>query len=301
MKKNLCMMAVAMGLGLAQDEARSTELFPALPLAQAGGEESAPFQGTGNQLNWMTTGEGSLGSWAAIQIPAGMGFLNGSDADKLMQLYGNLPQSYLGLMATEDLSWTVTFDFSEEGYVKDDDKDDLDADELMETLQESQKEGNKMRKERGLETLTLEGWALKPKYNEETNNLEWATTISGGDGGKTVNYETRLLGRHGYMNVTLLCDPGQLDSILPAYQKLLAGFAYVPGKTYAEFEDGDKVAKYGLGALVAGGAAFAAVKTGLFGTILVFFKKLWYLVVAGVVAIWTGIKRMFRRVAGQEA
>ncbi len=80
-------MAVAMGLGLAQDEARSTELFPALPLAQAGGEveENLPFQGTGDKLSWKTTGQGQLGSWATIDIQSGMGFLNGRDTDELMQ------------------------------------------------------------------------------------------------------------------------------------------------------------------------------------------------------------------------
>jgi uncharacterized membrane-anchored protein len=152
----------------------------------------------------------------------------------------------------------------------------------------------------GLETLTMVGWAVEPKYNETTNNLEWGTIIESENGGRTVNYETRLLGRHGFMNVTLLCDPEALDATLPAYQSLLTTFAYVPGKTYAEFRDGDKVAKYGLTALVAGGAAYAAVKTGLLAGILAFAKKLWYLVVAAVVAVWSGIKRMFRRMGGHE-
>ena len=66
-----------------------------------------------------------------------------------------------------------------------------------------------------------------------------------------------------------------------------------------EFRDGDKVAKYGLAGLVAGGAAYAAVKTGLLGVILGFFKKLWYVVVAVVVALWNGIKRFGRRATGQ--
>jgi uncharacterized membrane-anchored protein len=256
--------------------------------------------GTGNQLGWITEGTGQLGSWATIGIPQGMGFLNGSDAAKLMKMFGNLGGEYVGALATNDLEWTVIFQFSEEGYVKDDDKDDLHPAKLMKALKEGQEEANKQRKQMGLETLTMVGWAVEPKYNETTNNLEWGTIIAGESGAKTVNYETRLLGRHGFMNVTLLCDPEVLDATMPAYQSLLTTFAYVPGKTYGEFRDGDKVAKYGLTALVAGGAAYAAVKTGLLATILAFAKKLWYLVVAAIAAVWSGIKRLGRRATGQQ-
>ncbi|MDA0766938.1 MAG: DUF2167 domain-containing protein [Verrucomicrobia bacterium] len=262
--------------------------------------EDLPFLGTGSRLNWVTEGEGALGSWATIKIPEGMGFLNGADTATLMSMYGNLPDSYEGALSTEALDWTVIFQFSEEGYVKDDEKDDLDADEILKTLKEGQDLANAERKKMGFDTLVIERWAVEPKYNESTNNLEWGTVILSGDGSRTVNYETRLLGREGYMNVTLLCDPEDLDGLMSEYQALLASYAYVPGKTYGEYEKGDKLASYGLTALIAGGAAYGAVKTGLLGTILVFFKKLWYVVVAAIAAVWKGIKRFFGRITGTE-
>jgi uncharacterized membrane-anchored protein len=54
---------------------------------------------------------------------------------------------------------------------------------------------------------------------------------------------------------------------------------FVSGQRYSEWREGDKVAAFGLVALVAGGAGLAAGKLGLLG-------KLWKLVAAMVVAIW---------------
>jgi len=229
-----------------------------------------------------------------------MGFLNGADTATLMNMYGNLPDDYEGALSTEDLNWTVIFQYADEGHVKDDEKDDLDADKLLKQRKEGEEEGNKERTRQGFDTLTIVGWAVEPKYNETTNNLEWGLLLQSGDGSRTVNYQTKLLGREGFMDVTLLCNPEDLDGIMSEYQALLGSFAYVPGKTYGEYEKGDKLASYGLTALIAGGAAYGAVKTGLLGTILVFFKKLWYVVVAAIVAVWNGIKRFFGRITGTE-
>jgi uncharacterized membrane-anchored protein len=79
----------------------------------------------------------------------------------------------------------------------------------------------------GLETLTLVGWAVPPNYNQAPNNLEWAIRLQGEDGGSTVNYFTKLLGRRGIMNTTLVCDPNALESILPDYQLQLYVWKYL--------------------------------------------------------------------------
>jgi uncharacterized membrane-anchored protein len=89
-----------------------------------------------------------------------------------MELFGNLPTQYDGMIATDDYGWFVTFQFSDTGYIDDSEKEDLDADELMESLQEGQEAANEERERRNIGTLTLTGWASKPSYNESTNNLE---------------------------------------------------------------------------------------------------------------------------------
>lgn len=73
----------------------------------------------------------------------------------------------------------------------------------------------------------------------------------------------------------------------------MTGFKFNQGETYAEFRQGDKVATYGLVGLVAGGAAFAAGKAGLFAKLGVVFAKFYKFIIAGVLALFVGIKKLF--------
>jgi uncharacterized membrane-anchored protein len=234
----------------------------------------------------------SIGSQANFEIPAGIVFTDGSGARRLLEFSGNIPDgSELGLFAPTNLEWFAIFDFSEEGYVKDDDKDKLDADKMLAAIKKGNEAGNAERKKRGWPLMKIVGWDQPPAYDSETHNLGWAIRVES-DGGQSVNYNTRLLGRKGIMSVNLVIDPEKLPATLPEYKQMLAKYDYKPGERYSEFKQGDKIAKYGLAALVVGGAAAGAAKLGLFGTIAVFFKKAWKLVVIAVVAIGAFIKRI---------
>lgn len=260
--------------------------------------EAQPEPDPMSQFNWETSGRGKLSNHATIEIPEGYRFLNGRETAQIMEMFGNLPEEYDGMIGTEDLDWFVVFQFEDSGYVKDDEKDDLDADELLESLREGEKASNEERKKRGIGTLTTTGWAVEPNYNESTHNLEWGVILEGSDGSENVNFLTKVLGRHGIMHTTLVCDTEDLQTILPDYQNLLTGFEYNAGNTYAEYQEGDKVAEYGLKALVAGGAVFAAAKLGLFGTIALWFKKAMKLIIVAVAAVGLWIKRL---VTGKKA
>ena len=91
----------------------------------------------------------------------------------------------------------------------------------------------------------------------------------------------------------LIVDPESLPTTLPTFKELLGGYAFQSGNSYAEYRQGDKVAKYGLAALVVGGAAVGAAKLGLFTGLLVFLKKGWKLVVVGLAAVAAFIKKLF--------
>jgi len=233
---------------------------------------------------------GKLSTQATITVQEDQIFLGGSDTSKLMQAYGNLPAVYAGAIQHINEDYTIIFDFESTGYVKDDDKD-LDADDILEAFQESEEESNKARQAQGLDVLNTVGWAFKPKYNESTNNLEWALIFEDGAGNQTVNHKIKILGRHGVMNATLLCDPSQLEALRPMLDNTLAGFAYSDGNKYAQYEEGDKIAEYGLAGLVLGGGLLAA-KLG-------FFSKFWKLIVAGVVGFFALIGKVFKKATGK--
>ncbi len=234
----------------------------------------------------------SLKDIAELQVPAGYILADAAGTKKLLAAMGNpTSDAEMGLLMPTNRDWFVVFEFDRSGYVKDDDKDKLDPDPMLKAIQRGNEQGNKERKKMGVPPMTILGWEQPPKYNPETHNLEWA--IRGESEGKLiVNYNTRLLGRKGVMQVSLVVEPEKLAATMPAYQVVLQDYSFKTGEKYAEYRSGDKVAKYGLAALVTGGAAVVAVKSGLLSMLLVFAKKLWVLLVAGVAAVINFFKRL---------
>ena len=249
------------------------------------------------KFGWTRQGTGKLGNRAEIVIPKDWRFTDGNGTRKLMVLYGNpATDRELGTLAQEgigDPPWII-FEFDESGYVKDDDKDELNADDLLASLQEGQKAGNEYRRKNGMDELEILGWAVPPRYNEKTHNLEWATklhSIGSPADEISINFNTRLLGREGVMEVTLVCEPDELNAMIAEQEKILTGFSYIEGQRYAEYRAGDKIAEYGLTGLVAGGAAFALAKSG-------FFTKFAKPLIIGAIAMLAAVKKFFGKLFG---
>ena len=127
----------------------------------------------------------------------------------------------------------------------------------------------------GLDKLYTDSWAVPPKYDPASKHLEWALKVRGEDNMETINYTVRLLGRTGVMSATLVSDPENLDRNIQAFKNSIKGFQYNSGERYTEFQAGDKVAEYGLAALVVGGAAAVATKKGFWAVIATFFAATW--------------------------
>lgn len=263
--------------------------LPALALAQEGQQP---------QIDWKpgpTTAD--LGdNLAQIEVPEGYLFADADNTRKLMALYGNPPSDQeVGLItpAAEDESWFLVFEYDDSGYVKDDEKDKIDAQAILDSIREGTEQSNEQRKEMGAGAIHVTGWFQEPRYDTKTNNLVWAIEARGDDPThKVVNYDVRLLGRRGFISATLVTDPAALAGDLPKVNALLEGFSYKSGNRYAEFVQGDKVAEYGLAALVAGGAGAAALKLGLFAKLGKMLAKGWKLVVVGVAALASVLKKV---------
>ena len=97
-----------------------------------------------------------------------------------------------------------------------------------------------------------------------------------------LNHSVRLLGRGGVMSVDLVVSPEHYQRALPVFNAVVGDFRYKTGHTYAEWREGDKIASYGLTALVAGGAGVALAKSGLLQK---FGKAIVLALAAGVAAI----------------
>jgi uncharacterized membrane-anchored protein len=236
---------------------------------------------------------------AQVEVPEGYVFIDGNGLRLLLKKAGE-PTSgnELGLLRPTNHSWSVIFEFSADGYVKDDEKNNLDADKILASIKAANAEANKERVRNGNAPLEVVGWEQPPKYDETSHNLEWCIRGTSEDRA-ILNYNTRLLGRKGVMEVVLIVDPEKLPETMPAFRNVLANYSFQTGQKYAEYRPGDKVAKYGLAALVLGGATVGAVKLGLFSGLLLLFKKAFKLVIVAVVAIIASIKKLFGKIFGR--
>jgi len=264
--------------------------------AQAANEtaEERNAREVAQSLKWMTDGATqSIAGVAELKAPAGYVMLNPADTRKLMELMHNptddTSEYYLSPKSEE---WFAVFSYDATGYVKDNDK--VDADAVLESIKQGTDASNEERKRRGWEPLIIRGWSFPPRYDAATKRLEWAIDAASA-GHPVVNYNTRILGRQGVTKVTLVCDPAVLQKAVGEFNQAVGNFSYVASERYDQFKSGDKVAEYGLAALIAGGAAAVATKTGFWKALVGVLVAGWKVVVAAVVAGLAGIRSFFKR------
>lgn len=214
---------------------------------------------------------------AFLKLPEGYGFIPSQQAGRLMRSMGNvMHEDPVGMIVPlSGGNWFVVVRFDPAGYIKDDDAKDWNAEELLTNIKDGTEEANKERKSRGISELEVLGWVEPPKYNAASHQLVWS--ISSRDKGdlnpeqRGINYNTYALGRDGFISMNLVTDLKSIEEQKPIAHSLLAGLEFGSGKRYADFNAStDKVAAYGLAALVGG---LAAKKLGLLAVIAAFFIK----------------------------
>jgi len=109
----------------------------------------------------------------------------------------SLSGAELGILAPEDLSWFAILSFSDVGYVRDDDKDSLDADAMLASVQQGTEESNKERRRRGLEHDFGNRLDAVPPLRQPHAQSGVEPEGSRRRGQVVVNHYTRLLGRRG--------------------------------------------------------------------------------------------------------
>ena len=236
---------------------------------------------------------------ATLNIPENFYFLNAEDAERvLVEAWGNPPgQNALGMLFPAGVSpldneaWAVTIAYEEEGYVSDENAEDIDYDELLEQMQEDTRASSIERDKMGYGTVSLVGWASAPYYDASSNKLHWAKEIRfEGTEENTLNYNVRVLGRKGVLVLDFIAGMNQLPLIKQNLGAVLDIAEFDQGASYADFNpDLDKVAAYGIGALVAGKVI---AKTGFLVVALLFLKKFGIFILLGLGALY---KMVFKR------
>jgi uncharacterized membrane-anchored protein len=234
---------------------------------------------------------------AQLSITEDYIFAGSEDTKKIMEYMGNpLTNNEIAYIApnNQTTNWFIVFDYIPIGYVKDDEKDSIDYDAILKAIKTGTEKGNKIREEKGFSPLTIKSWHNEPYYDANTHNLTW-TLLAEQNGAELVNHNVRILGRHGYISAVLVTDVPTLSACRAQLDEIVSNIAYKQGKSYAEYVQGDKIAKYGLTALIAGGAAATATKFGLFKVLAKAWKVILIAVIGFFAAMKNKIKSLFSR------
>lgn len=232
---------------------------------------------------------------AELQVPENFIYLNPKDTEKvLVDAWGNMPNTeMLGMLmpsnvtAFDDGSWAVTIEYSEDGYVSDEDAAEIDYDDLLEEVKSDTKAASKDRIQQGYESIEMIGWASDPYYDQVNKKMHWAKEIKFGESTEnTLNYNIRILGRKGVLVLNFIANMDQKDLINAKLPEVLAIAQFEQGNQYADFNpDTDNYAAYGLGALITGKVL---AKTGFFAIALVFLKKFGVFILVGAATLLGG-------------
>jgi uncharacterized membrane-anchored protein len=227
-------------------------------------------------------------------------YLSPEDTEKMLVAWGNPPgwetlgsviPAAVGPFSEE--GWAVIVTYLDDGHVSDEDAHKIDYTELLGDMQEDTRDESEQRVKDGYEGLELLGWAAPPHYEQATRKLYWAKELKFGEAEvHTLNYDVRVLGREGVLSMNAVAGMPQLASIESDMHELLKVAAFNEGYRYEEFnEDTDRMAAYGLGALVAGGVAAKAGFFAKLGALLLAFKKF---IVIGLAALGGFLAKLFR-------
>jgi uncharacterized membrane-anchored protein len=243
-----------------------------------------------------------------LQLPKGYVFLNAEEARRVMRESGD-PDSkgLLGLVAEREgtTDWMALLSYDDCGYVKDDEADQMNADDLLEVIKKSTEASNEERVRMGGKRLEAVGWQKPPSYNRTTHTLSWS--IIGreeGDPAEVVNHVAILLGRYGTMTCTVVGDLKDAAVIQPKLEKITASLMFTQGRDYTAFRSGDRISEMTMTGLVTGGAAaaaYGAAKGGLLaklGALLLALKKGIVVILIAVAAI---AKKLFDKVTGRKS
>jgi uncharacterized membrane-anchored protein len=232
-------------------------------------------------------------------------FLDTPNARKVLEdLWGNPPDdSVLGMVVPasvpldDEHSWAVVLTESDDGHVSDEDAAETDYPKLLKQMQEATEDENDARKKAGYDALHLVGWAEPPHYDSTSKKLYWARELSAeGAPQHTLNYDIRVLGRSGYLSMNAVAGMNDVAAVKAGMQELLPMVDFDAGKRYADYDaKTDKLAAYGVAALIGGGIA---AKAGLFaklGALLLAGKKVIVLLLAAIAGVW---RKLFGKKGG---
>jgi uncharacterized membrane-anchored protein len=262
-------------------------------------EAAAPEESAGPDFQYQTGDVTLPNKVATLHLGEKYRYLNPGETSKLLMAWGNeADDTTQGTIIPADVDpmsesgWAVILTYDDDGHIDDSDAAEIDYDDMLKDMKEGTEDHNSARKQAGFEAVHLVGWAESPRYDAATKKLYWAKELNfEGSPTHTLNYDVRVLGREGVLSMNAVASMAQIQQIRTEMRPLIDVAEFNEGYRYAEFNSKtDRMAEYGLGALIAAGVG---AKLGLFaklGALLLAFKKF---LIIGVVALGGLIAKLF--------
>jgi uncharacterized membrane-anchored protein len=269
------------------------------PEPEAAAAEAAPAEEQALPELKFSTGDIVLpNKVATLHLGEKYHYLAPAETNQLLQMWGNPPdEDTQGAILPADVNpfseggWAVFLTYVDDGHIDDSDANEIDYDDLLKDMKEGTEDSNAARKKAGYPEMHLLKWAEPPRYDASGKRLYWAKEISSDGDFHSLNYDVRVLGREGVLSMEAVAPMDMLEQVRTDMRPLLDVAEFNEGYRYAEFNSKtDRMAEYGLGALIAGGVA---AKLGLFGklfALLIAFKKI---ILVGLIAIGGYIAKLF--------
>ncbi len=249
------------------------------------------------ELNWVQGSgqEVGLGSIAKLKLQEGLVFLDKDDTVANELSYGGVPSNKeIGSVfpTDENETWSVFFDYDDIGHIADDEKNDIDADALLESYKVGTEAANKETTEEN--HLFVDGWDVPPTYDDNLHSLKWSLLAHDNKNETLINYNVRILTREGYISAILVSDPTHLAEDRKSFENIvLSNFSVNSGEGYADFDEStDKLAEIGLaGLIIGGGGLVVAKKVGLIAMLVVLIKKFGIVAVVAIAGLFKYLRR----------
>ena len=242
-----------------------------------------------------------IGGKAKIKLTEDFRYLDPANARKvLVDIWSNPPDvgSTMGMIVPKGVNfldsdaWVAVLQWKDDGYVKDEEFASINFDDMLKELIKAHKAGSDERVKAGYGKLELSGWAEQPHYDRTTHKLYWAKAFDVDGPVQQLNYDIRVLGREGILEVSVMSSVPHLNDIKEKAPSILGMVDFTDGNRYSDYKEGDKIAEYGIAGLIAGGVL---LKSGFFKVLLgalIAGKKF---VIIGVIALGAWIAKLLGR------
>lgn len=186
---------------------------------------------------------------------------------------------------------TLYLSYDDSGFVSVDDWKDVDATKLLDGMKDSTEKTNDERVKNGVSPIHVDGWVQPPTLDQRRKSVRWVMGLHDEQQKHFVNAVALQLGRHGFERFTLVSrgdDPAGDRALLAS---LVNDYQFDSGSRFRDYVKGDKLAGFGIAALVGTAAGATLLKTGAFAGLLLLLKK--FIIV--IIALGAGIFGWLRK------